>query len=122
MYQKRSILIDKSKAFALRIIKLYKYLCEQKNEYVLSKQILRWGTSIGANIHEAFYAQSTADFISKLSISQKKDGKTLYWLELLHDSSFIDDDAFKSIYDDCKELMKLLTVSIKKSKNLTPNT
>lgn len=122
MYQKRSILMDKSKAFALRIIKLYKYLCEQKNEYVLSKQILRSGTSIGANIHEAFYAQSTADFISKLSISQKEDGETLYWLELLHDSSFIDDDAFKSIYDDCEELMKLLTVSIKKSKNITPNT
>ncbi len=114
--------MDKSKAFALRIIKLYKYLCEQKNEYVLSKQILRSGTSIGANIHEAFYAQSTADFISKLSISQKEDGETLYWLELLHDSSFIDDDAFKSIYNDCEELMKLLTVSIKKSKNLTPNT
>ena len=74
MYQKRGILMDKSKAFALRIIKLYKYLCEQKNEYVLSKQILRSGTSIGANIHEAFYAQSTSDFISKLSISQREDG------------------------------------------------
>jgi four helix bundle protein len=122
MYQKKSILMDKSKGFALRIIKLYKYLCEQKNEYVLSKQILRSGTSIGANIHEAFYAQSKADFISKLSISQKEGGETLYWLELLHDSAFIYDDAFKSIYSDCEELMKLLTVSIKKSKNLIHNT
>ena len=122
MYQKKSILMDKSKGFALRIIKLYKYLCEQKNEYVLSKQILRSGTSIGANIHEAFNAQSKADFISKLSISQKEGGETLYWLELLHDSAFIYDDAFKSIYSDCEELMKLLTVSIKKSKNLIHNT
>lgn len=122
MYQKKSILMDKSKGFALRIIKLYKYLCEQKNEYVLSKQILRSGTSIGANIHEAFYAQSKADFISKLSISQKEGGETLYWLELLHDSAFIYDDAFKSIYSDCEELMKLLTVSIKKSKNLIHKT
>ena len=122
MYQKKSILMDKSKGFALRIIKLYKYLCEQKNEYVLSKQILRSGTSIGANIHEAFYAQSKADFISKLSISQKEGGETLYWLELLHESAFIYDDAFKSIYSDCEELMKLLTVSIKKSKNLIHNT
>jgi four helix bundle protein len=122
MYQKKSILMDKSKGFALRIIKLYKYLCEQKNEYVLSKQILRSGTSIGANIHEAFYAQSKADFISKLSISQKEGGETLYWLELLHDSAFIYDDAFKSIYSDCEELMKLFTVSIKKSKNLIHNT
>ncbi len=117
MYQRKSILMDKSKAFALRIINLYRYLCEQKNEYVLSKQVLRSGTSIGANIHEVFYAQSDPDFIAKLSISQKEDSETLYWLELLHDSGYIDDDSFNSIHVDCEELMKLLTSSIKKVKS-----
>ncbi len=75
---KESILKDKSKAFAPRIIKMYNYLCENKKEYVLSKQVLRSGTSIGANIAEAFYAQSDADFIAKLCISRKEAGETLY--------------------------------------------
>ena len=83
---KKSILKDKSKAFALRVIRLYKYLCEEKKEYILSKQLLRSGTSIGANIAEAFYGQSEADFVSKLSIAQKETGETMYWLELLHAS------------------------------------
>lgn len=124
MYQKQSILMDKSKAFALRIIKMYQYMCEEKKEFVLSKQVLRAGTSIGANIHEGFSAQSDADFISKLSISQKETSETLYWLELLHESSYLSDDLFISIYTDCEELMKLLTSSIKKvkQKHLTPNT
>ena len=124
MYQKQSILMDKSKAFALRIIKMYQYMCEEKKEFVLSKQVLRSGTSIGANIHEGFSAQSDADFISKLSISQKEASETLYWLELLHESSYLSDDLFTSIYSDCEELMKLLTSSIKKvkQKHLTPNT
>ena len=116
--------MDKSKAFALRIIKMYQYMCEEKKEYVLSKQVLRSGTSIGANIHKGFSAQSDADFISKLAISQKETSETLYWLELLHESSYLSDDLFTSIYADCEELMKLLTSSIKKVKlkNLTPNT
>ena len=124
MYQKQSILMDKSKAFALRIIKMYQYMCEEKKEFVLSKQVLRAGTSIGANIHEGFSAQSDADFISKLAISQKETSETLYWLELLHESSYLSDDLFISIYTDCEELMKLLTSSIKKvkQKHLTPNT
>ncbi len=110
---KRSILKDKSKAFALRIIRLYNFLCKDKCEYVLSKQLLRSGTSIGANVAEAFYGQSEADFIAKLSISQKEAGETMYWLELLHESEYLNDNEFNSVYADAEELMKLLTSSIK---------
>ncbi len=114
---KESILKEKSKAFALRIIKMYNYLCEEKKEYVLSKQVLRSGTSIGANIAEAFYAQSDADFIAKLYISRKEAVETIYWIELLQESSIIDTGIAKSMYEDCEELMKLLTSSIKTMKN-----
>ena len=115
--------MDKSKAFALRIIKMYRYLCEEKKEFVLSKQVLRSGTSVGANIREGFHGQSAADFIAKLSISQKEAAETMYWLELLHESGYIEDSSFESIYADCEELMKLLTSSLKKKKaSLTPNT
>lgn len=110
--------MDKSKAFALRIIKMYKYLCEEHKEFVLSKQVLRSGTSIGANIREGFHGQSDADFIAKLSISQKETSETMYWLELLHESGYLEDDPFNSIYADCEELMKLLTSSLKKKKGL----
>ena len=85
---KHSILKDKSKAFALRVIRLYKYLCEEKKEYILSKQLLRSGTSIGANIAEAFYGQSEADFVSKLSIAQKETGETMYWMSQIVISNF----------------------------------
>ena len=110
---KQSILKDKSKLFALRVIRLYKYLCEEKKEYVLSKQLLRSGTSIGANIAEAFYGQSEADFVAKLSISQKETSETIYWLELLHESEYLKDNEFDSVYSDAEELIKLLTSSIK---------
>ncbi len=114
---KESILKDKSKAFAPRIIKMYNYLCENKKEYVLSKQVLRSGTSIGANIAEAFYAQSDADFIAKLCISRKEAGETLYWIDLLKESSYLKEDVATSIYHDCDELLKLLTSSIKTMKD-----
>ena len=110
---RRSILKDKSKAFALRIIRLYAFLCKDKCEYVLSKQLLRSGTSIGANVAEAFYGQSEADFMAKLSISQKEAGETMYWLELLHESEYLKDNEFNGVYADAEELMKLLTSSIK---------
>ena len=113
MAQKESILKNKSQAFALRIIKMYKYLCDEQKEYVLSKQVLRSGTSIGANIAEAFYAQSEADFIAKLHISRKEAGETIYWIELLRDASYLDNHKSASILKDCEELMKLLTSSIK---------
>ncbi len=114
---KESILKNKSKAFALRIIKMYKYLCEDKNEYVLSKQVLRCGTSIGANIAEAFYAQSDADFIAKLYISRKEAGETIYWIELLQEATYLETDVSQSILADCDELLKLLTSSILTMKN-----
>lgn len=113
----QSILKDKSKAFALRIIKLYNYLKGTRQEHIMSKQLLRCGTSVGANIAEAFYGQSDADFISKLSISQKECAETLYWLELLYESNMIEETPFQSIYTDATELMKLLTSSIKTMKS-----
>ena len=114
---KDSILKNKSKAFALRIIKMYNYLCDEKKEYVMSKQILRSGTSIGANIAAAFYAQSEADFIAKLYISRKEAGETLYWIDLLKESGYIGDDVATSISAECDELLKLLTSSIKTMKS-----
>ena len=114
---KESALKTKSKAFALRIIKMYNYLCEQKKEYVVSKQVLRSGTSIGANVAEAFFAQSDADFIAKLYISRKEAGETLYWIDLLKESGYLSDDVAISISVDCDELLKLLTSSIKTMKS-----
>mgnify|MGYP006403516603 FL=1 len=108
------ILEEKTYAFALRIIKAYNFLTS-KNEYVLSKQLLRAGTSIGANCREATYAQSKMDFINKLSIALKEANETIYWLELLHDSDFIDDKS-NSIHDDGLEILKLLISIIKTSK------
>lgn len=111
-----NVIVDKSKTFALRIIKLYKYLCSDKNEYILSKQLLRSGTSIGANVKEAIRGQSKADFVSKLNISLKEASETEYWLELLHESGYLSDEQFNSIYADCVELLKLLTAIINSSK------
>ena len=105
-----------SKAFALRTIKLYKFLSEEKREYVMSKQVLRSGISIGANIRESMYAQSRADFVSKMSIALKESSETEYWLELLHESGYIDDNAFESIYDDNCKLSATLINIIKKTK------
>ena len=109
-----NIIILKSKDFALRIIRLYVFLTESKREYVLSKQILRCGTSIGANVKEAMRGQSKPDFYSKLNIALKEASETEYWLELLHESNMIDDAAFESIYFDCQEIIRIL-VSITKT-------
>mgnify|MGYP003295913559 CR=1 FL=1 len=114
---KQNIVADKSKSFALRIIKLYTFLKEDKNEYVLSRQILRSGTSIGANIRESKNAQSNLDFINKLSIALKEADETAYWLELLMESEIIDNQQFDSLYNDLKEIIALLTASIKTAKN-----
>ena len=110
----------KSKAFAVRIIKLYQYLREEKKEYTLSKQILRSGTSIGANVREGYRAQSKPDFYSKLGIAMKEADETAYWLELLHETDYIDDSQFESIYADCEEILKIL-VSITKTQKILPN-
>lgn len=106
----------KSRDFAIRIIGCYKFLCEKKSEYVLSKQLLRSGTSIGANAHEAVNAQSRADFISKYSISLKEANETTYWLDILQASNYIDKEQFESLNNDCNELIKLLTSALKKLK------
>ena len=103
----------KSKRFAVRIVNLYKYLCDEKKEFVLSKQVLRSGTSIGANTKESVFAQSKADFIAKLFIAQKECAETEYWLELLHESDYINKQEFDSIYEDCQELMRLLVATTK---------
>ena len=108
---------EKSKEFALRIVKMYQYLCEEKHEFVLSKQILRSGTSIGANIREAQRGQSKPDFYSKMNIALKEADETAYWLELLHESGYIDDPSFSSVYSDCNELIKLLTSITKPQKS-----
>lgn len=113
---KENILKDKSFAFAIRIAKLYKYLVEVKKDFVLSKQLLRCGTSIGANIREANNAESPKDFIHKLSIAQKEIDETLYWLELLHAIESIDKTAFDSLYADANSIFKIIRSSIVTSK------
>ena len=106
----------KSRDFAIRIIGCYKFLTEQKGEYVISKQLLRCGTSIGANTRESKNAQSRMDFLNKLNIALKEADETEYWLDLLHATNYIDDKQYDSINSDCAELIKLLTSIIKKLK------
>ena len=107
-------IVDKSKFFTIRIVRAYKYLTAEKNEYVLSKQLLRSGTSIGANVKEAIRGQSKPDFYSKLNIALKEASETEYWLEILYETEYIDKKLFDSINSDCQELIKLL-VSITKT-------
>ena len=111
-----NIIQDLSFSFALRVVKFYKHLTEKKKVYVLSKQILRSGTSIGANVRESIHAQSSADFVSKLSIAFKEADETEYWLELLNASDIIDDVEFKSMSDDVKQIIGTLVKIIKSKK------
>lgn len=113
---KSNPLKEKSYAFSLRIIKLYKHLSNDKKEFILSKQVLRSGTSIGANIEEAEFAPSKKDFINKLNISLKEANETRYWLRLLNDSDYIELKSFESILFDIEELIKLLVSIIKTAK------
>ena len=108
MIMKESIIQNKSYKFALRIIKLYLYLKNEKKEFQLSKQILRSGTSIGANVEEALGGQSRKDFLNKMSIAYKEARETQYWLRLLKDSDFIDEKMFNSFLNNCDELLKIL--------------
>jgi len=114
---KNSLLREKSYNFALRIVKIYKFMAAEKFEYILSKQIIRSGTSIGANIEEGVQAQSKADFVHKLSIALKEASETNYWLRLLRDSEYLTEKQSESLLLDCEELQKLLTASIKTAKN-----
>ena len=106
-----------SKAFAIRVIRLYHYLVREKQEYVLSKQILRSGTSIWANVRESVNAQSRADFINKLNIALKESNETEYWLELLYETEYIDDKQFNSLLEDNKNITGTLINIIKTTKN-----
>ena len=114
---KNSITHIKAKAFAVRVVKFVKYLENEKHEYTLSKQMLRSGTSIGANLHECINAQSKADFISKLHIALKEANETEYWLELFFESEIIDKQMFDSLNADLNELISLLIASLKTAKN-----
>lgn len=108
-----SVTLIKSKAFAVRCVRLYQELIKNRSEYVMAKQLLRSGTSIGANVKEAQYAQSVADFRSKLNIALKEAAETEYWLELLHDTDYVSTAEFESIHPDCVALLKLLTSILK---------
>ena len=119
MSEKReNIVMNKSYAFALRIIKLYKHLIAEQKEYVLSKQLLRSGTAIGALIKEAEHAQSKADFINKMNIALKEANETEYWLMLVKESDYMDEKSFNSIHLDSVELIKLLASIVKSSKEV----
>lgn len=112
---------EKSKKFALRIVRLYKYLTQEQKEFVLSKQILRSGTSIGANLAESVCAISQKDFLSKIYISLKEAEETLYWLDLLKDSDYITLEMYESLAKDCKEMLKILsktTLTMSKKLNI----
>ena len=111
-----NIIEEKSFAFAVRIVNLYKHLSETKKEYVLSKQLLRCGTSIGANIVEAEQAQSKPDFISKMNIALKEVSETKYWIRLLASTNYLTESESASILNDCTELEKILVTIIKSSK------
>lgn len=113
---RENVVKNKSFAFALRIVKMYQFLCEQKKEFVLSKQLLRSGTAVGALVREAEQAESPADFIHKLAIALKEANETEYWIELLHQSNYIDETAYNSIKSDLTELLKLLISIIKTTK------
>ena len=116
---KENVILEKSKNFALRIIRLYNYIKEEKNEFILTKQLLRAGTSVGANVVEAIYAISRKEFLSKMYIAFKECNETAYWLELLYKSDYLNKDEYNSICDDCIEIRKLLSAITKTVKENT---
>ncbi len=110
---KESIVRDKSMSFAIRIVRCYKYLVEEKHEFILSKQMLRSGTSVGANIKEALRGQSRPDFTAKMNISLKEASECEYWIELLTNTDYLPQDSAQSLLEDCRELIKMLTSIVK---------
>ena len=114
---KDNIVHTKSYGLAVRVVNLYRYLCSEQKDYVLSKQLLRSGTAIGALVKESEHAQSKADFISKMSIALKEANETIYWLELLHDTDYLNENEFRSIHQDAIEVLKLLISIVKSSKH-----
>ncbi len=119
---KESNIRNKSFAFAVRMVKLFQYLSTEKKEFVLSKQLLRSGTSVGSMVREAEHAESKADFVHKLAIAQKEINETIYWLELLAATDLLERQEFESVNKDAVEIIKIITTIIKKTKqNLTTN-
>ena len=118
---KENVLIEKSIDFGARIVKLHRYLLKAKHESVLSKQILRSGTSIGANINEAQYGNSKADFIAKLHIALKETAETEYWLHILEKSDYLDENMASSLLNDCLEIKRILISSINTAKDRSGN-
>ena len=112
-----NVIENKSFQFAIRIVRLYKFLCEEKKEYILSRQLLRAGTSIGANVTESQQAQSKPDFVSKISIALKEASETKYWIKLLGATEYLSENQTKSILDDCVEIEKILVTILKSAKN-----
>jgi four helix bundle protein len=110
-------IVTDSKTFAVRIIKLYKYLTEEKKEFVISKQVLRSGTSIGANISESVFAQSRMDFVSKMSIALKEANETKYWLELLVETDYLTEEQYKSVAENVKKIIGTLVNIVNSTKN-----
>ena len=121
MSERKSIIKDKSFVFAIRVVKLYKYLSEIKKEFVLSKQLLRSGTAVGALVREAQNAESPKDFIHKLAIAQKECDETIYWLELLKETEYINQTDFESLQFSAIELLKMIRSSILTMKQKTHN-
>ena len=111
-----NIVVAKSYAFALRCVKLYKYLCEEKNDFVIGKQLLRSGTSVGANVKEAIRGVSKADFTSKMGIALKEASESEFWIDILRDSEYISQQQADCMMTDCQEILKLLMSIIKTSK------
>lgn len=122
---KETLILQKSKAFALRIIKLYRHLKSEKHEFVMSKQLLRSGTSIGANVAEAEYGVSRSDFLAKMYIALKECAESLYWLDLLHESEYLNEREFRSMNQDGEELRRMLSAITKSTRDnsslLTPH-
>lgn len=114
---KENVIQSKSYQFSIRIVNVYKYLSSEKKDFVISKQILRSGTSIGANVEEAIGGQSRKDFLSKMSIAYKESRETSYWLRILKDTDYLKEKQFESLYFDLEEIQKLLTRIIKTTKN-----
>ena len=110
-----NIIVNKSFGFAVRCVKLYKYLCENKNDYIIGKQILRSGTSIGANVKEAIRRISKPEFRAKMSIALKEASETEFWIEILRDTEYISNEQAESMLQDCEELLKLLMSIVKTS-------
>ena len=106
---RENVVRDKSFGFAVRVVNLYKCLSDRKREFVLSKQLLRSGTSVGAMVREAEYAESKADFIHKMAIAQKEMNETIYWLELLKETEYLSIEEFESLNSDALEIIKLVT-------------